>query len=65
MEDSRSDRAEASSGDVADVARERMRRYDVKRERAVWSWARTSLSNFGPSVLLYLNLIFTAREART
>jgi hypothetical protein len=42
-EDSRSARAERSSGEVGAVASERMRRYEVKRERAVESWVRTSL----------------------
>lgn len=36
-EASRSERAEASSGEVAAVERERMRRYEVKSERADWS----------------------------
>src|SRR3569833_761960 len=41
--DSRSVRAEASSGDEAAVVRERMRRYDAKSGRADASCARTSL----------------------
>ena len=42
---SRSERADASSGDVAEVVRERMRRYEVKRGRVEASWERTSLSD--------------------
>jgi hypothetical protein len=36
-------RAEASSGEEAALARERMRRYEAKRGRAEESWLRTSL----------------------
>jgi hypothetical protein len=44
---SRSERAEASSGEEAVVVRERMRRYEEKRERVVLSWLRTSLHRRG------------------
>lgn len=40
---SRSVRAEASSGDVAAEARERIRRYEANRGRVEESWVRTSL----------------------
>jgi len=42
-DDSRSARAEDSSGESAAEVRERMRRYEVKRGRVDCSWERTSL----------------------
>ena len=61
-EDSRSARAEASSGEVAAVVSERMRRYEVKRERADWSWLRTSLLFWGCRLPLWLVVLIVYGE---